>query len=228
MGIKNVVDLGFENLILFDQDSAISEGFVGNLLNARNKAELSGLSIAAVGPVHIDVDTKEKSVISLTKDRKLVKLRPVSDSDDFTQSDFIIASGCLISVSALNVVGLMDSELFIDCVDIEWCYRAKSKDLVCIVALGEMMYHKVGDAPLSILSRNFTTHNPLRHYYYYRNFYILLRRPYISLAWKRYTFFKSSAQAIIFCCFLKPRIQHFKYIIKGIFHGIIGRKGKYE
>ncbi|OEF94084.1 glycosyltransferase family 2 protein [Vibrio splendidus] len=231
IGLKTAIGDGFTDFVLFDQDSLPSEAMISDLLRARSQAFDDGIRVAAVGPVHIDLDTSEASTFISTKNGRLDKIMvPISYSASHTyaQCDFLIASGCLISKSVLDNIGYMEEELFIDCVDIEWGFRSKNKGYVCIAAFDAKMYHKVGDAPLKVLGQNLTTHSPLRHYYYYRNFYRLLQRAYIPVSWKAYTITRSSLQAVIFCIFLKPRVMQFRCIIKGIFHGLINRSGKYE
>ncbi|NOJ10021.1 glycosyltransferase family 2 protein [Vibrio splendidus] len=229
IGINKALNEGFIDFILFDQDSVPSESMVNELFIARQAAQFEGQRVAAVGPVHIDQDTFSECLFIRTSMCNVNRFFPSDRSENiFSPCDFLIASGCLISKTTLDDIGYMEEELFIDCVDIEWGFRAKSKDYVCIAAFNAKMYHKVGGAPLKVLGQSLTTHSPVRHYYYYRNFYRLLQRTYIPLSWKVYTLIRSSLQALIFCVFLKPRLQHFKCIVKGIFHGLIGRSGRYE
>lgn len=230
-GIDRAIKDGFTDFILFDQDSQPAENMVEQLMTTRQLVQNSGVKVAAVGPLHIDQDDFSECVYVDTSKGSVEKIIPSivrTSGNSFVSCDFLIASGCLISKESLDVVGFMEDDLFIDCVDIEWGYRALSKGLHCIAALEAKMYHKIGDKPLTILGRNLTTHSPIRHYYFYRNFYTLLKRSYIPSCWKRYTLVKSTIQAFAFSLFLTPRFKQFNCIIKGIFHGIIGCKGKYE
>ncbi|UIJ40646.1 glycosyltransferase family 2 protein [Vibrio kanaloae] len=229
VGINKALNEGFVDFILFDQDSIPSDLMVEELLIARQAAQLKGHKVAAVGPVHIDQDTLTECLFIRTSSFNVNRFLSCDRCEnDFSPCDFLIASGCLISKSALDNIGYMEEELFIDCVDIEWGFRAKSKGYVCIAAFDAKMHHKVGGAPLKVLGQSLTTHSPLRHYYYYRNFYRLLQRSYIPVSWKAYTITRSSLQAVIFFIFLKPRLMQFRCIIKGIFHGLTNRSGKYE
>lgn len=231
IGLNHAVEDGFKDFILFDQDSQPAENMVEKLIATRVSAQESGIKVAAVGPLHIDQDDLSECVFVDTSKGKVEKIVPSllkQNGKKFITCDFLIASGCLISKVSLEAIGFMEDELFIDCVDIEWGYRALSKGLHCIAAFDAKMYHKIGEEPIRLLGRNLTTHSPVRHYYFYRNFYDLLKRSYIPSCWKRYTFLKSTIQAVIFSLFLAPRFKQFKFIAKGIFHGAIGRKGKYE
>ncbi|TCV12748.1 glycosyltransferase family 2 protein [Vibrio crassostreae] len=228
IGIKQSLTLGASDVILFDQDSIISHDLIDNLLAARSHALKKGIDVAAIGPNHIDIDTK-KGAKFVSTDSKGVNLFSLDNSTEpYKECDFLIASGCLISNDALARVGSMEESLFIDCVDIEWGFRAKKIGLTCICTPKAQMEHKIGDAPLRVFGRDLTTHTPLRHYYFYRNLYSLLKRPYIPFCWKLHAFVKSSLQAVLFSIFLKPRGQHFKCILQGGVHGLVNRSGKYE
>ncbi|WP_434997428.1 glycosyltransferase family 2 protein [Vibrio scophthalmi] len=231
VGIKQALADGFTDFVLFDQDSQPSKTMISDLLQARRQACDDGLRVAAVGPVHIDQDSLTNSIFISTQHGIIEKIEvpePQYSEVTYASCDFLIASGCLMSKTALDIVGYMEDDLFIDCVDIEWGFRANSRGLCCIAAFDAKMYHKIGEAPLKVFGRDVTTHSPLRHYYFYRNFYRLLKRSYVPSCWKKYTLVKSFLQAVIFTLFLKPRFQNFKCIMKGVFHGIINRGGKYE
>lgn len=55
--------------------------------------------------------------------------RTCSAIDDVVDVDYLIASGCLIPQTAIEEVGLMQEDLFIDYVDIEWGYELSTKDI---------------------------------------------------------------------------------------------------
>lgn len=226
IGIAKAKQLNSDDAVLFDQDSTPSISMIEDLLVARNKAKNDGLDVAAIGPSHIDDDSLEPSSFVSTDNINVTLLKP-DLSSDYMPCDFIIASGCMVEMSVLDKVGLMEDDLFIDCVDIEWGYRAKSLGLISLCAPKAKMHHKIGESPLSFLGRTITTHHPIRHYYFYRNFYLLLRRDYVPLVWKKHVLLKSALQACIFCLLLTPRFEHFKAITKGIYHGLKKKAGKY-
>lgn len=226
IGIVKAKELGTIDVILFDQDSTPSLSLVKDLLTAREVAKNDGIHVAAIGPSHIDTDSNEPSSFVTTDNKKVALFQP-DLSKQYMACDFIIASGCLMEMIVLDKIGLMEEALFIDCVDIEWGFRAKSFGLTSLFAPRAQMHHKIGGSPLMFLGRAITTHAPLRHYYFYRNFYLLLARNYVPLVWKKHVFLKSILQACVFCLLLRPRLQHLKAIVKGIYHGVKGITGKY-
>ena len=226
IGIIKARELNATDVILFDQDSLPFPDMITNLLDARRMALNEGLKVAAVGPVQIDVRSGCKSPF-VTHGR----FGPVllnESTEDVCTPIFLIASGCLISIDVFSDIGLKEESLFIDCVDIEWCFRAASKDYVCVGSFTALLNHELGDIPMKVFGKKITYHSPLRHYYFYRNFYNLLRREYVPVGWKVHVFIKSSLQACIFTLFSRERLPQVKMILKGIFHGLIGKMGKYE
>ncbi|QUM91337.1 glycosyltransferase family 2 protein [Moritella sp. 36] len=231
IGLLKAINDGFIDFVIFDQDSLPSETMISDLFSARIQALKAGIKVAAVGPVHIDQDNLSESTFIDTSQKVLKKIIPRIFLDmgaHFAKCDFLISSGCLISKDSLDIIGYMEDGLFIDCVDIEWGFRALDRGLHCIAAFDAKMYHKIGEIPLKLLGRELTTHSPVRHYYFYRNVYQLLKRPYVPYCWKRHTLIKSTIQAFVFSLFLSPRLDHFKSILKGICHGLTNKNGKYE
>jgi len=231
VGINTAIEDGFEDFVLFDQDSLPSDSMMNELFMARDAAEAAGIKVAAVGPVHIDHDSLVESFFIRSGKSTIAKVTSPSahyPSKNYAECDFLISSGCLVSKPMLDEVGGMEERLFIDCVDIEWGFRALGCGYSCVAAFDAKMYHKIGEKPIKLFGREFTTHSPIRHYYFYRNFYHLLKRKYVPMSWKRHVFIKSIAQAIIFCTFLPPRKLHFKLIVMGIIHGLGNKYGQYK
>src|SRR5262249_19594983 len=81
-----------------------------------------------------------------------------------------IASGALIPAEVLQSVGLMQEDLFIDWVDMEWCWRARNLHGLQVIGIGDVVIqHAVGDDVVALGSRKITIRSPLRHYYMIRN-----------------------------------------------------------
>ena len=226
-GIKAALKAGFTDILLLDQDSTPLPDMVDNLLEARLKAEKDGITVGAVGPQQVDLHQNESLKPFICRNGNAIEL-VYNSSKTYCETCFLIASGCLISAEALVSIGYKEEDFFIDCVDLEWGFRAASKGFSCIGSFQAKLNHELGDVPLKVLGRDFTYHSPLRHYYFYRNFYSLLRRDYVPVSWKVHVFIKSSLQACIFTLFSRERLSQVKMITKGIFHGLIGKMGKYE
>lgn len=227
IGVTAAFAAGATDVILFDQDSLPSDTMVVDLLNAREAAEAQGLLVAAVGPQQRDPRNGELSKF-VYAGSCLVSLIGCGVTNSYCIASFLIASGCLISKQAWEVVGEMESDFFIDCVDIEWGFRAASKGYLCIGSFDAKLSHVLGDKKICIGSRSLTNHVPIRHYYFYRNFYRLLLRKYVPISWKVHVFIKSIIQALIFSSLTQDYFLHAKMILKGVRHGLSNRGGKLQ
>lgn len=228
VGINVVREENCKHVVLFDQDSCPPENLVKVLSKRLHQLIESGFKVAAVGPGTIDSRTFEYDKFTRSKNFHIELITPKHNDSDPIECDFVISSGCLMPIAAINSVGLMEKNLFIDCVDIEWGFRAMSKGYKIYGIPDAKMIHTIGDHHLRVFRARLTMHSPLRHYYFYRNFYSLLYRAYVPAAWKVHVLVRSTIQAGIFLLFAPNGVKHFSLILKGILHGLVGRLGKYE
>ena len=186
IGIEQARSLGCDYVFLFDQDSSLCDKFVNRMISACHEAlRLSAGGIAAVGPRIINPQTNRQTPFKLFNRFILRKDRPFNGSNRHFQADFLITSGTLLVLKHLQQIGDMKESYFIDNVDLEWCFRAKSLgfDLVGTMALCCIMRSE--SAVITrwyalVLWRSTTP----RTYYSSRNRTHLYRRSYSPLGWK--------------------------------------------
>lgn len=228
VGINVVREKNCKHVILFDQDSCPPEKLVNVLSTQLHRLSKRGFKVAAVGPATIDSRTFEYDKFTRSKNFHIELITPKHNDSDPIECDFVISSGCLMPIAAINSIGLMEKRLFIDCVDIEWGFRAISKGYKIYGIPDAKMIHTIGDHHLRVFKARLTMHSPLRHYYFYRNFYSLLFRGYIPISWRLHVLFRSAVQAGLFLMFSENGFLHLKSILTGVTHGLMGRLGKYE
>ena len=193
-GIMAAREDGATHVVLFDQDSLPEPEIVATLFRVHQEAKSSTYPVAAVGPLIIDSRTGiKRPFYGCRKRRKKFNTMLPSGS---TYCDYLISSGSLISIETLNAVGLMEDALFIDCVDIEWGYRAAESGFYCIGTTETEMSHSIGTTPKKLFTRYITSQTAMRNYYYFRNCCRLIKRPYVSARWKWKTFIRSILYAI--------------------------------
>ena len=169
---------------LFDQDSDVSEGFCRHMLSAwQNGCQLTE-KLAALGPRLVDPDTGRKTPFRRFRliHRSDCKL---AGSDDLYLADFLISSGTLLALSALGEIGDMKASYFIDNVDLEWCFRARSHGWQILGCDRAQLLHNIGEASNNPLVKRgvMVSHGPLRYYYSTRNRIHLRRQPYAPFDW---------------------------------------------
>lgn len=158
IGIEDAFLRGADAVLLLDQDSRPSAGMAMELSAALEAAKRSGIPVALAGPTLSDM--KAGGVVNLTD----------MTATNYQLANKLATSGSLIEKSAYQAVGPMWEDLFIDCIDHEWCYRAQSKGLSIIQATTVNMEHDMGDAGINFLGRYKPIHrSPIRHYYITRN-----------------------------------------------------------
>ncbi|MEM5386451.1 glycosyltransferase family 2 protein [Paraburkholderia phymatum] len=211
---------------IFDQDSAPSANMIDQLETYHDRLSSRG-PVAQVGPYFFE---HNRGIFLPFIEFKLGFPRRKRDPGNgtWTTADYLISSGALISIAALNVVGNMDEALFIDYVDIEWGLRAQAAGFQSYGAFDVRMEHRIGESALEVAGIRLAVHKPLRRYYYYRNAILLCRRHYISLAWKISEITRLGIKFFVFSALSKRRAADFTMMSRGIWDGLRGKTGKFE
>ena len=225
VGIQFARDCLAEYVLLLDQDSIPATDMVSQLILAAKKLEQMQQPYAAVGPTYHDYRQLLTAPFVYLKGLSL-RRRQHPTFCGLVEADFLIASGSLIPIYSLDVVGGMVEELFIDYVDIEWGLRAQQKGLKSFGVCDAHMEHALGDAWIQFMGRQVPIHSALRHYYHVRNAIWLSRRPWISTQWMIVLFWRVLRQFVFFSTSGPGRWEQAKLMSIGIWHGISGRMGK--
>ena len=239
IGIRHAQREGYDYLLILDQDSVPLDDMVANLVRAHKaKSECSKQSnlqahkpISAVGVTYLNADNGSQSFFVHFGWLKFIR-RYCADRDgnDCIEADFLISSGSLFSVSAIDTIGLMDEGLFIDHVDTEWFLRAKHKGFKAYGVCNAVMQHGLGESthkvPVGGRQRNVPQHKPFRYYYIFRNSVLLYKRGYSSWLWKWNDVQRLAIIAVMFGILTPPRWSNLRMMLKGIWHGLLGRQGQ--
>ena len=227
VGIRRVRERGATHLLLLDQDSLPATDMVACLAEGLTQLRYAGTAVAAVGPQYSDHRQGTLSPF-VYREGLTLKERPTREPQSATvPTDFLIASGCLIPAEILDTVGNMDETLFIDYVDIEWGLRAQHLGYASYGIPAAKMAHSLGDDWVVYRGRRFPVHSPLRHYYFVRNSLLLVRRPWIGWPWRWILVLRMAKQFVFFSVVVPgKRLANAWMMAKGIWHGVIGRRGK--
>lgn len=225
VGIAAIREQGARYLLLFDHDSIPGSKMVLTLLSVLEQKEREGIKVGAVGPRYFDARQNNPPPFIEVKGLKVVRKSCTGDGGVVTVS-YVIASGSLIPMDTLLVVGGMREDLFIDYVDIEWGLRAANLGYQSFGVCHAFMEHDLGDAPLLFLGKSIPYHSPLRHYYLFRNAVWLYRQPYLPTDWKIGDAGRLLVKYGFYSLFGTPRLQQIKMMSLGLWHGVRGRVGK--
>lgn len=210
-------------VLLMDQDSVADAGMVCALRAALELRDGPG-KLAAVGPRFRDPRESADAPfvqIRFPFNRKLT----CSREDARVRCDFLITSGCMIPLAVLDAVGGMDEALFIDNVDLDWCFRATAAGLVLYGVCAARMRHHIGDTRRRIagMPRGIVVHPPRRLYYMMRNRVWLYRRRYTPRRWIAQDLPRLAVKLLLFSLLVPPRLANLRQMLAGLRAGLAGR-----
>ncbi len=221
-GIQRAIREGYTHVLLLDQDSGLPDTALGGLLAAEQALLQAGRRVAAVGPLFID-EKNGRRCGAVRHSWLHMRWSPIPDSaTEPVETDYLIASGSLIRTSILKKVGLMRDELFIDWVDAEWAYRARSLGYLSYIAPTVVMRHSVGDSTGYLFGKEFNLHSPARNYYIVRNAIYLLREPRMSWRWRLTMLIYVPKYILVHAWLSKKRWSSFTQMLRAIREGVAG------
>lgn len=217
-GVKLALNQNPSHLLLLDDDSSPEVDFVEKLLISEKNLIDQGVKVGLVGPVIVDVETGNSGAVSIMDGFLIHKIHVTKP----TSVSYLIASGSLIRSEVLSIVGLIDEDLFIDGLDLEWCFRAKSFGFEIIACPDAIIKHRLGDRKLSIGNINLAQHSPQRRYYITRNSILFNKFRHIPLGFRIRTGVLSVLKSFSMLLISKDRKSFFYYNMLGIRDGIKG------
>lgn len=222
-GIESVRACSPEYVLLMDQDSEPESGMVATLREALETRP----EAAAAGPAYQAHALGRRSGFVYVSGLRM-RRQQCTSCEDVVEVDHLIASGSLIPVRALDRIGGLRDDLFIDYVDIEWGLRARAHGMRVYGVCAAGMSHRLGDATLSILGRSIPQYSPARIYYQVRNSILLLREPFVPLNWKLVNLRQVALRCLAHLLRVRPRRPYVKMLGLAIRHGLRGRAGPLE
>lgn len=240
MGIAKALNVGIERAIqndadyvlLSDQDSFPDSNMVHELVLSIGALERTGHRVGAIGPTYTDRLTRVTFPFQATIPGKLFYGHAVPTAQNPTvQVLTLITSGSLVSTAVLSDVGLMREDLFIDYVDTEWCYRARSAGYELFGTLNARMSHQLGDQSLRVWYfgwRHESAYSALRMYYRTRNYIALCRMRHVSATWKIRSAWYSMGLVYTHVLYGPARCATLRMMMLGICDGLRGQMGAYR
>lgn len=213
-GVASAKGQGFLWVILFDQDSRITEGFLDAMFETW-KAHPHRAKVASLHPRYVDPGADVESVV-----RRAADGGPVVS----------MTSGALMPAWIFDRIGYFASEYFIDEVDTEYCLRIRAAGYILADSRDAVLVHSVGQSRYaSLLGFRFcpSHHDAIRRYYISRN-RIAVFRKYITIfpTWvlqAMYAAAKDTAKTMIG---EEDRARKFRNFLLGTWDGCKGRTGK--
>lgn len=219
IGINWAQENNRDYVFLFDQDSSLCDLFISRMSSAYIEADKQSVKgIAAMGPRIINPQSMRQTPFKLFNRLLLRSDRAFAKSKTHFVADFLITSGTMLILKYFTAIGGMKESYFIDNVDLEWCFRAKSMGFDLVGTDEAVLYHAIGERSPSPFVRAgiMAQHNPSRTYYSSRNRTHLYRVAYSPLGWKlrdMVRFFLKSSWLLVSS---QDRKQYWHHIRSGI------------
>lgn len=207
----------FKWVMLFDQDSCVTEGFMDTMLHAFESSP-RGEHLGILVPRYIDR-------------RSGSKLPAIGVRAGGIEA--AMTSGTLMRVSSFRQHGLFEEDLFIDAVDYEYSLRLRSHGCFIEECNEALLLHSPGAPKIhrfwGIYLFQTANYSPVRRYYQERN-KVWVTRKY----WKRFPLFCLklfffTSKDYVKCIFAENRKwDKFCYASMGIADGLRGRMGRID
>ena len=225
IGMKKCIEKRSDFILLSDQDTIYPPNYIEQMF-AKFDSIYDNQKIAAIAPNFTDSNKcGDSEGFFYLNGLNSIKIKSILMYEDVSQ---VIASGMIINTSYISDIGMMDEDLFIDWVDFEWCWRAKSKGYRIIGFSDIHINHTLGDSSAKIANKTYSIHLPERNYYIVRNgISISLTKRYLSLQTRWNIFLKSLRYMIGFSLLCRQHFKNIKFCLQGFYHGLIGRLGPY-
>jgi rhamnosyltransferase len=223
IAIDNLIKEKFDYMIISDQDTIYADDYVNNF--KRNINDMCLENIAAFVPSVYDIISGSIKPFYIKKNIRIKKLLIKCNTFIYQA----ISSGMVINLLSIKIIGSMKTELFIDYVDFEWCWRVHHYNWKIVAFPLMQIYHKLGDSVKHIGKKYVPIHNPIREYYIVRNItYLSLNSPYLGIVDKYFLFIKALSLFFGYILLSDNKKMSFKCCLKGFIDGINRRLGKFR
>lgn len=214
-GILCAKAAGAEYVILFDQDSTPTAQGVGQLLSVCHAAQARLGERCAVGPTHVDD-------ASGTRSDPRGRVRSACEPYEVT---CLSTSGLLFPLRPISAGTLFASDLFLDLVDFEWCWRQRLQGWRFLRAGAIPLLHRLGIEERRWLGLRFHVPAPYRHYFQFRDTLRLVWRGYVPVYSKLRLSTLLPIKFLIYPFILDRGRERLRWMMLGVLDAIRGVTG---
>jgi rhamnosyltransferase len=215
-GVRWAKCQGYPWVILLDQDSRITDGFVRQMFAAW-ELHPDRERVGSIYPRYVDPETDIEAAVPRASDGSPV---------------FPMTSGALMPTWIFDRIGWFATEYFIDIVDWEYCFRIRAAGYLIADSRQATLLHAPGNPTKStVLGYTFhpSHHNTMRRYYISRNCIVFYRKYFSSFpGWVLSGVYRQLKDTLV--CFIaeQNRARKFRSFLLGTWDGLTGRMGKRE
>jgi rhamnosyltransferase len=213
-GVRWAKSKDFRWVVLFDQDSQISEGFMDHMFAAW-MGHPDRERVGSVHSRHIAPETGAEVWVPRTPDGSPV---------------LPMTAGSLMPVWIFDKIGWFASEYFIDVVDWEYSFRTRAAGFLVADSRNATLLHTPGNpVETTLLGHTFrpSHHSAMRRYYLSRNRIVFYRKYFWAFpGWIVSTAYHQFKETAVCLLVEQNRVRKFRNILLGTWDALIGRMGK--
>jgi len=209
LGMAEARRRGCDCVVLFDQDSTPSGGFIDALAEAHARL---GARNVCVGPYLLDDeyagtsseahgDWAPRNVTCLPTSGMFFRLEDLKPEDDFSE------------------------DFFLDFADLDWCWRLRAKGWQLFRLDHFPMLHRQGLAQRHLFGFPYHVPAPYRHYFQFRETLRLLPRAYVPLYAKFRFGLLLPAKVVVYPFLLDRGWERLRWMLKGLRDALRGIGG---
>ncbi len=229
IGVKQIIEWGYDWILLLDQDSLVSADFMESMSAAYQNCNPSD-DVVSICPLLVNYDGRSEPSPATQKAWSFSG-KPITGDSELVK--IAITSGNLLRSDIFARVGFFDDGFFINYVDIEFCLRLSKFKYRILQSNNTILYHNIGNTKKHILPgiKPISSNNDssIRNYYFYRNGIITYKRYlFTDSAWIANDLIRGFlfrfAKIILF---EKSKLAKTIEMFKGLLHGILNIQGVY-
>lgn len=207
---------GYTYCWFFDQDSLPARGSSGLLLRNFYSYHCKAGELAAVVPIVLDKNSERRLPMLVDVGEGIVGEKFLKNRSEVMAA---ITSGMLINTKAWVLTKGAKEPYFIDFVDTEWCFRARSQGYVILCDPEVIFEHRLGEVRPSWLSpkgRVVRQRSAIRTYYFVRNGLLLAGEEYAPKNWVFYVLKRIIKVALVGLIAGPYRFEQLKAVIEAL------------
>jgi rhamnosyltransferase len=213
-GVRWAKSNSYPWVILFDQDSTITDGFIGQMFAAWECHTQRG-RVGSIHPRYVDPESGIEPVV-----------RRASDGGPWTS----MTSGAMMPTWIFDEIGRFASEFVIDMVDCEYSLRIRAAGYLIADSRQAVLLHRAGEPKMfSLLGFRFrpSYHSTTRRYYISRNRVVVYLRYFrVFPRWVLQSLYYDFLRETLKCFIVEPgRAHKFRNFLLGTWDGLTGRMG---
>lgn len=212
-GVKYATGKGCEWALTLDHDSEAEKDMVGKMMDVYNNL----------------ADKEKKNIGIIAPNYEIIKGLAYKEKHPSIITT-AITSGQLVKTDIFKKIGFYKDDLFIECVDHEFCLRALKCGFKTLLAPDAVLRQRIGLPQLhNVFGKKVVAcnHSPERYYYIFRNS-IYLYRNYFTVApvWILNNMVSSIVILLKILFLEENKINKYKMILKGCVDGVRNKYGK--